>query len=304
MNTDTTNAFFLEEVNDLYNLDPNLLVTMGEEMYHEQIKTLVEQVLENKKIKIILLAGPSSSGKTTTSLLISKYLEKHNKKSLTVSLDDFFLDREDTPLLENGNYDYENVTAIDLKLFNNFIDSLLTKKKAYMPSYNFVTGKKDKTKTVVEYDDETYIIIEGLHALNPIIINQPKETLFKVYICALSNFNHNNLCLISYTDLRLMRRCIRDYYTRGRTIDQTIQGWNEVRDGERKYIDPFKDDVDFSIDSTHMYEPLIFAFDLQDKLSSSNQEKAQTLAEILSHCKKLPKSFIPATSLLNEFFKK
>lgn len=304
MNTNTTNAFFLEEINNLSSLDANLLVTMGEEMYHEQIKTLVEQVLENNKIKIILLAGPSSSGKTTTSLLISKGLEEHNKKSLTVSLDDFFLDREHTPLLPNGNYDYENITAIDLKLFNDFINDLLTKKKAQMPLYDFVTGKKNKTKTLVEYDDETYIIIEGLHALNPIIINQPKETLFKVYICALSDFNYNNSCLISFTDLRLMRRCIRDYYTRGRTIDQTILGWDEVRDGERKYIDPFKNDADFFIDSTHIYEPLIFAFDLQDKLNSSTLQKAKSLAQMLAHCQKLSKSFIPNTSLLNEFFKK
>lgn len=303
MNTNKNNAFFLNEINEMSKLDKNLLVQMSEEMYHSQITELGDMITKNSDIKIILLAGPSSSGKTTTSLLISKELEKSGKKCLTVSLDDFFLDREQTPLLPNGNYDYENVTAIDLELFNEFIDKLLNEKKAYMPSYNFITGKKERQKLLVECDNETYVIIEGLHALNPVIINQPKNTQFKVYLCPISDFVLGDDIVLSYNALRLLRRCIRDLNTRGRTIEETLDGWEEVCDGEKKYIDPYKNTANYSIDSTHMYEPLIYATELLPKLESCNKETAKQLVLALSNCEKLDKNIIPKNSLLNEFVK-
>ncbi len=295
------NAFYLEEVNNLAKSDKNLLIKMSEEMYHEQIIDMVDLALEKHSVRIFLLAGPSSSGKTTTSLLLKKELKRRNKKCITVSLDDFFLDRDQTPLLPNGNYDYENITAIDLKLFNEFISDLFEKHIGYMPTYNFIEGRKNKEKTPIECDDDTYIIIEGLHALNPMLLDQPQEKLFKIYICVLSNFCFDDKLLLNYTDLRLMRRCIRDYYTRGRTIDETISGWQEVRDGEELYIDPFKNTVDYKVDSTHMYEPLVYAFDLKDKLEKSTLPKAKELANILSKCGTLNKNLIPKDSLLNEF---
>lgn len=295
------NAFYLEEINNLAKNDKDLLVKMSEEMYHEQITDMVNLALKKHTVRIFLLAGPSSSGKTTTSLLLKKELKRRNKKCITVSLDDFFLDREQTPLLPNGNYDYENITAIDLKLFNKFINDLFENNKAYMPKYDFLTGKKELNKTLIECDDNTYIIIEGLHALNPMLLDQPQEKLFKIYICVLSNFCFSDKLLLNYTDLRLMRRCIRDYYTRGRTIDETINGWQEVRDGEELYIDPFKNTVDYKVDSTHMYEPLVYAYDLKDKLEKSTLAKAKELANILSKCEKLNKNVIPKNSLLNEF---
>lgn len=303
MNTNKNNAFFLNEINEMAKQDKNLLIQMGEEMYRSQITELGEIITKNSDIKIILLAGPSSSGKTTTSLLISKELERHNKKCLVVSLDDFFLDREQTPRLPNGNYDYENVTAIDLKLFNEFIDKLLNEKKAYMPSYNFITGKKEMKKLLVEYDNETYIIIEGLHALNPIIISQPKNTLFGIYLCPTSDFVKNDKTVISYNNLRLMRRCIRDLNTRGRTIKDTLDGWEEVCDGERKYINPYKNTANYSIDSTHIYEPLVYAKELLPKLEICDIDYAKELCKMLSTCEKLDKNVIPKNSLLNEFVK-
>ena len=279
--TNENNTFFLDEVNNLAKLDKNLLISMSEEMYHQQIEDLVEELIKKETARIVLIAGPSSSGKTTTSLLISKYLENINKKAIIVSLDDFFLDREKTPLLPNGKYDFENITALDLDCFNNFIDDLFTKNKAQMPVFNFLTGKREQKLKDVEIDDNTFIIIEGLHALNPILINKTQEKLFKVYICVLSNFNYGERLEIDYTNLRLMRRFIRDYHTRGRSIQKTLETWQEVLNGEKLYIDPYKNDVDFNVDSTHMYEPLMYATYLKPLLEKSNFQISKDLCKML-----------------------
>lgn len=292
------NTFFIEEINNLAKKDKSLLIQMSEEMYHEQIDDLVKEVLTRKTVKIILLAGPSSSGKTTTSNLIAKMLKKHNKNGLIISLDDFFLNRENTPRLPNGNYDFENITALDLAYFNTFLNDLFEKEYAYMPKYNFVTGEREKDLKQIRIDDETILIIEGLHALNPSLLHIPQDKLFKVYICVLSNFNDNDKPLINYTQLRLMRRCIRDYYTRARSISYTIETWQEVLNGEKLYIDPYKNQADFFVDSTHMYEPLLYANYLKPLL---NKSKQKDLFEMLNKCENLDKNIIPANSLLNEF---
>ncbi len=297
----TNNTFFIDEVNNLAKKDKNLLVNMSEEMYHEQIDDLVDEVLKRQTVKIILLAGPSSSGKTTTSILISKTLEKNKKKGLIISLDDFFLNRVDTPLLPNGNYDFENITALDLNYFNKFLDDLFTTNCAYMPKYNFVTGEREKELNKIEIDNDTILIIEGLHALNPSLLNISQDKLFKVYICVLSNFNDNYKTLINYTQLRLMRRCIRDYYTRARSISYTLETWQDVLDGEKLYINPYKNQADFFVDSTHMYEPLLYATYLKPLLDKTQQ---RDLFEMLDKCENVNKDLIPANSLLNEFIVK
>lgn len=301
----TNNIFFVDEINNLAKNDKNLLISMSEEMYHDQIEDLVNQIIARKNIKILLIAGPSSSGKTTTSKLVMKTLKQHKIKSVCVSLDDFFLDREKTPLLPNGNYDYENVTAIDLDCFNNFIDDLFKNNCAHMPHYNFLTGKREQKLSEIKIDNKTIVIVEGLHALNPTIIKNDsyKDRLFKLYLCALSNFNYNDSQLIDNKQLRLMRRLIRDYYTRGRTIEETIVGWQEVLDGEEKYIDPYKDEADFFIDSTHIYEPLLYANYLLPLLKNTNLSLAKSLEEKLEKCDKLNKNIIPKNSLIKEFIK-
>lgn len=295
------NIFYIDEINNLAKNDDKLLISMSEEMYHDQTTEMVNDIISKENVKIILIAGPSSSGKTTTSKLIRENLLKHNKKSIIVSLDDFFLNRVDTPLLPNGKYDYENITALDLKCFYTFMDNLIENKSAKMPVYNFISGKREDQLVPVNIDSDTYIIIEGLHALNPILTEKHKKYVYKLYLCALSNFNYNDELLINYVDLRLIRRMIRDYYTRGRTIEETLYTWQEVLDGEVKYIDPYKNDVDFTIDSTHMYEPLLYAKYLLPLLEKLDLPITNKLKEKLNKCEKLNKNIIPKNSLLKEF---
>ena len=293
------NTFFIEEINSLAKNDKELLISMGEEMYHSQIDFAVEDML-NKQANIILVAGPSSSGKTTTSKLIEKKLEEKGVKCLSVSLDDFFLDREKTPLLPNGNYDYENITALDLKYFNQFISELYSNGCALMPKYNFVSGRREEKYKKVKIDENTKVVIEGLHALNPNLLSTDKK-LYRVYICPTSNFDSIDKTIFDYTQLRLLRRLLRDYLNRGRTVEKTLAGWQEVLDGEKLYIDPYKHLADSTIDSTHMYEPLVYANHLLPLLKNSEIE--QELKQKLGVFEKLNKKFVPKNSLLNEFVK-
>lgn len=295
-----TNTFYLDEINNLAQTDKALLVSMSEEMYHNQIKELVADALA-KPVKIFLVAGPSSSGKTTTSSLITQELKNNNKSALTISLDDFFFDRERTPRLPNGKFDFENITAIDLEYFNEFINDLTTTHHGKMPIFDFVEGRRKPDLVDVTIDDNTYLIIEGLHALNPTLLNIPRENLYKIYICVQSNFNIGDNLEIDYTNLRLMRRFNRDYYTRGRTLEGTLESWQEVLDGEKLYIDPYKNDVDYNVDSTLMYEPLLFANYLMPLLQKSNLPKIKEIMLMLKNCSTLTKDIIPSNSLLNEF---
>lgn len=300
--TTQTNIFYCDEINNLAKNDTNLLVSMSEEMYHEQIKELVKDAL-NKNTKIILLAGPSSSGKTTTSMLISKELKKYNKNGIFVSLDDFFLNRVDTPKLANGNYDFESIDALDRNCFNVFIDDLVEKNNARLPKYNFITGKREETYIKLKTDNNSIIIIEGLHALNPSLITKKVDGLYKVYICVMSCFNLKENCVLDKTQVRLMRRLIRDYYNRGRTIEETINTWNEVLDGEKLYIDPFKEQANYFVDSTHMYEPLLYAQYLLPLLNQPLKE-TEELKLKLQKFEKMNKKDIPQNSLLWEFIQK
>ena len=272
---------------------------MGEEMYHSQINNAVDDIIK-KNAKIILLAGPSSSGKTTTSNLLKKKLNSKNIKCLSVSLDDFFLDREKTPLLPNGNYDYENITALDLEYFNVFVNDLYQKGVGLMPKYNFVTGKREEKYSKVKIDANTAVIIEGLHALNPTLL-ETNQIVYRVYICPTSNFDLNEKRIFDYTELRLLRRMLRDYLNRGRSIEKTLAGWQEVLDGEKLYIDPYKHLADSTIDSTHLYEPLVYANHLLPLLKNSEME--QELKQKLGVFEKINKKYVPKDSLLNEFVK-
>ncbi len=293
------NIFFVDEINNLAKNDTNLLVGMSEEMYHEQISELVLEAI-NKKSKIILVAGPSSSGKTTTSKLIANELKKYDKNGIFVSLDDFFLNRDKTPKLPNGNYDFESLRALDIKYLNKFLNDLTENKCAYMPKYNFITGKREETYTKLTIDENSVLIIEGLHALNPTLISNHDSEVYKVYICVMSNFNLDQKTILNYTQVRLLRRLIRDYYTRGRNIEQTLETWNEVLDGEKVNIDPFKNEADYFVDSTHMYEPLLYAKYLMPLISENSQETLEIKTK-LNNFEQIDKNVIPENSLLREF---
>lgn len=302
MNTNH-NSYFLDEVNTLSSTDYNLLISMAEEIYHNQINDIANDILQKGNIKIVLVAGPSSSGKTTTSNRIRKKLEENGIKSVTVSLDDFFLNREKTPVLPNGKLDFENITALDIDYLNIFIDDLFEKNSALMPIFDFIEGKRKDKLTPIEIDDKTVVIIEGIHALNPTLITKHTQRMYKVYICVNSDFsNQNNEIVIPAQKLRLMRRLNRDFYTRGRTIEKTLESWNEVLEGENLYIKPYKNQANYIIDSTHMYEPLMYAKHLLPLLEKATQcQTVLSLKEMLKKCNHLDKSLLPEGSLLHEF---
>lgn len=300
---DQQNRFYIEEINDLATKDTNLLITMGEQMYHSQIFDVTTDIIRHNDVKVVLVAGPSSSGKTTTSILLAESLKEYGKNSVVVSLDDFFLNRENTPILPNGNYDFENITALDLVYFNKFIDELLKNHQSLMPTFDFVSGHRKEELTKLAIDDNTIIIIEGLHALNPSLIQVDKKYLYKIYIKPSSDFYNNDKILIPHKQVRQMRRIIRDLFARGRSVLSTLNSWQDVLDGEIKYIDPFKENVDAKIDSTHIYEPLMYAKHLLPILDKEDKQNPQILKLInmLSPLYQIDKSNIPEGSLLNEF---
>lgn len=295
------NTFFLEEINSLQKTDEKLLIAISEEMYRQQINEITEELLSKKKIKIILIAGPSSSGKTTTSKLLAQSLHKQGLNSVTVSLDDFFLNRENTPVLPDGKYDFENITALDLQYLNLFIDNLFDNNTAKMPVFDFIKGKRKTEFVDIIIDDSTYVIIEGLHALNPSLITKHEDSLYKIYICVDSDFYMDNKIAIPAQDLRKMRRMIRDYYNRGRGVEVTADTWQQVLAGEQIFIKPFKKCANYVVDSTHMYEPLMYAKHLMPLLEKCDKTELTKLKNMLSYCDKMDKSKLPKDSLLHEF---
>ena len=277
---------------------PEQLIQSSIAGYFNQIDDLVNDILNAPKIKIILLAGPSSAGKTTTANLIKEALLQKNIPAGVISMDDFFIDRDKTPKLPDGSYDYENVTTLDLDCFKTFINEIITKRKALMPKFNFITGKRDGYEELT-VSKNGILIIEGIHALNPIVINNHEDELYRVYVCLNTNFCVDNKVVLEAKKLRRIRRAIRDFYTRGMTIEQTIKIWNNVCDGEEKFIKPFKNNANFLIDSTHNFEPLIYKKYLPSLLDGSKISN-EFENDLKSFCQ-LDISYIPDKCLLWEF---
>ena len=295
-------TFNLNEINSLSVSSPQKLIDEAEKSYQKQIDEIANQIAQNGNYKVVLMAGPSSSGKTTSSNLIRERLSKFGYNSIVVSMDDFFLNREQTPRLPNGDYDYENVTALDLNYLNIFIDELLTTGKAKMPSFNFVTGHREEKYTDLNLDPNTIVIMEGIHALNPIVFKKHSQNMYKIYICVNSNFDIDGKTVIPAQKLRLMRRLIRDYRTRGMSLEDTFKIWPNVLAGEDLYIKPYKNRADYLINSTHAYEPLMYSKHLGPRLKNLQQtEMTKDLTNMLSKCGYLSTALLPEKSLLHEF---
>lgn len=281
--------------NNVINQVENYIIEC-ENNYRNQIKNIVENVKNNSKIKFVLLAGPSSSGKTTTSFLIKKYLQDEGIGSRVLSLDDFFVARKETPLWEDGSLNFESINAIDWKLFDECVENLLEGKEVVLPRYNFFTGERELSDTKVSLNNEI-IIIEGLHALNKIIDNFiPLENSYKVYISVDSSVVCQNNITLSARDIRLIRRSIRDAYTRGTSVAQTFLTWPRVNKGEDMYIAPFKNSANYFINSFHPYELGIY----RGILKQLNTDVTH-LEEMLHDFTITRKELVPEISLLREF---
>lgn len=285
----------------------NDLINVSEALQEKMISRLADQIAENPKWKVILIAGPSSSGKTTTSKRLSVQLMACGKRPVPISLDDYFVDREKTPLDENGNYDYESVYAMNIPLFTEQMNALIKGESVELPRYNFQTGKSEMSGNVVNPTSETIFILEGIHALNPALTeNIPAENKFKIYASALTTILLDNHNYIPTTDNRLLRRIVRDHKYRGCSARDTISRWPSVRAGEEKWIFPFQEEADVMINTAMLFEFGVLreqALPLLEEVPETAPEytEAIRLRKFLSYLNPISIQALPPTSLLREF---
>ncbi|MEG1416592.1 MAG: nucleoside kinase, partial [Clostridium sp.] len=234
----------------------NDLILVSEALHEKQIGVIADKIYENKdKIKIVAIAGPSSSGKTTFSKRLSIQLRLLGFDPCPISVDDYFVDRERTPRDDDGNYDFESINAVNVELFNEHLTTLLQGGEINLPKFDFVNGKSLIGPKKLKMKEKTLIIIEGIHALNERLTESiARDNKFKIYISALTQLNIDDHNRMSTTDVRLLRRMIRDHATRGRDAKTTIEGWPSVRRGEGKNIFPYQEEADAMFNSTLIYE--------------------------------------------------
>ena len=296
------------ELNDYITSNkPADIIQLSEIMQDYKLLSIAEQIVLNKEdYKIILLSGPSSSGKTTSAMKLSLYLKSLGLNPTHLSLDDYFHERAETPLGEDGKPDFESITAVDIKLFDSQISKLLKGTKVVVPTFNFIDGKKEYKRTV-QLKENDILIIEGLHALNEeLLTNIPKKKKFKIYVSQLTYLNIDNDNRISMTDLRLLRRMVRDNRTRGYSPSVTLGTWMKVRSGEEKHVFPYQDNADALFNTSLAYElsvlktyaePLLFSI----KEDDPEYQTAQRLIELLKFVLPIPSESVPKTSILREF---
>lgn len=283
------------------------LINLSESIQDYRLQQIAGMIKEKKdKIKIILLSGPSSSGKTTTARKLSMYLKTLGLNPLPISLDDYFLNRDETPLNENGKPDFESLRAIDVKLFNNQIGKLLKGTKVVAPTFDFVEGKKIYNKTI-QMNENDILIVEGLHALSEELLKDiPKDKKFKIYISPLVYLNIDDDNRINLTDIRLLRRMVRDNRTRGYNSSHTLSTWSEVRDGEEKYVFGYQDKADIIFNTFLAYELAVlkvYAEPLLYQIKEDDPEylTAVRLIKLLDLILPLPSEDVPSLSILREF---
>ncbi|HBD96266.1 MAG: hypothetical protein A2015_08145 [Spirochaetes bacterium GWF1_31_7] len=283
-------------------------IQVEEALQEGQIIKLATDILnKSDKIKIITIAGPSSSGKTTFSKRLELQLKAHGLKPKTISVDNYFVDRNKTPLDSDGKYDYESLDALNLNLFNEHIDVLLNGKEINPPRYDFISGLSVPSDNAMKLADNEIIIIEGIHCLNEkLTYSIARDNKYKVYISALTQMNIDNINRIPTTDNRVLRRLVRDYRYRGHSAIKTLQMWPSVRKGEERNIFPFQNDADGYFNSALDYELSIlksYAEPILLQVSPDDHEygEARRLLRFLSYFLSVPADYVPPTSLLREF---
>ena len=259
------------------------------------------------RVKLVLIAGPSSSGKTTFSKRLSIQLMTNGLKPFPISLDNYFVDREETPLDENGNYDYESLYALDLELFNQQLQALLRGEEVELPRFNFSLGKKEYKGDKLKIEDNTILILEGIHALNPELTPHiPAERKFKIYVSALTTISLDDHNWIPTTDNRLLRRIIRDFNYRGYSARETISRWPSVRAGEDKWIFPYQENADVMFNSALLFEFAVLRLHAEPILMGVPRNcpeycEAYRLLKFIKYFVPVQDKEIPPTSLLREF---
>ena len=290
--------------------DKMSLIEKSESRYRNIIDLVCEKINLDSNKKIIMLAGPSGSGKTTTANKIKEKLEGMGHKAYTVSLDDFYKNNGEGPKNEDGTYDFESVDSLDLDLIHKCLEELITDSRSELPLFDFMTGRRKEEKNLIELEKDDVIIVEGLHALNPRIVDTlPTDNLFKIYISVSSRIYDGEKIVLNKRNLRFIRRMVRDFQFRNSPVEKTYSLWPAVTAGEDKYLYPFKSNADQLINSIHIYEPCVFKTAATELLSavektSKNYEDAQKLISALSRFPAIEKEDVPENSLLREFLGK
>lgn len=283
------------------------IVLLSENIQNNSLFKIAETIYNNKKLKLILLAGPSSSGKTTTSKKLELFLKGFGLNPIAISIDNYFVDRDKTPRLPDGSYDFESLNSINVELFNKNLKDLLDGKEVTLPVYNFITGKSELSDESIKLGEKEILIVEGLHALNEeLTYSIDKKNKYKIYLCPLTVLSLDNHNRIRTTDNRLLRRIVRDNRTRGYSASDTLSSWDKVREGEEKYVFPFQDEADVIFNTSLIYElgvlktyaePLLYSVEESDPM----YKEAVRLLNLLKNILPISNDYIPVDSIVREF---
>jgi uridine kinase len=287
--------------------DSSSLIQISEALQEKKIAKIADEITQRKGIKLVLIAGPSSSGKTTTCKRLSVQLAVNGIHPIGISLDDYFLDREKTPRDEKGDYDFEHLHALNLPLLNEQLSALFRGDEVELPRYNFQKGCSEWSGRKLQLKGNEVLVVEGIHALNPELTSEiPNDQIFRVYASALTTILLDNHNYVPTTDNRLLRRIIRDYKYRGVNAQETIRRWPSVRAGENKWIFPFQENADAMFNTAMLFELAVIKSQAEPLLAqvpenSKEYAEAYRLLKFLRYIRPIPETQIPPTSLLREF---
>ena len=301
-------------VNTVYKLNTAIkedrikdVILLAEALHEKKIADMADEIAKNRKIKMILIAGPSSSGKTTFAQRLGIQLRLNAIKPVTISVDNYFVERKDTPRDENGNYDFECLEAIDLELFNTHLTKLLHGEEVEIPEFDFLEGTKRYKGKKLKMEDDEVLVIEGIHCLNDKLTQTiPQEQKYKIYISALTVLNMDRFNRISTTDNRLLRRIVRDYQFRGYSAKHTLKAWDSVNKGEEKNIFPFQEEANCIFNTSLIYEigalkPIVMPLLQEITKEEPEHAEAERLINLVRYFEPIPAEYVPNNSLLKEF---
>ncbi len=290
---------------------PEKFIALCEEKYNDKIGRIAKEIAESGRTEIVMLAGPSSAGKTTTAKKLCQRLSEEGIQSHTISLDDFYLNNEDSPRFPDGTPDYETVEALDIPFFAATMKRLIDEGEAQMPEFDFIRGVRKEEMNTLRLSHRDVIIVEGLHALNPVITDVlPQNRLLKIYISVSSRiYDKKQNIILNKRNMRFIRRMVRDYKYRGNSVEDTFRMWITVRYGEDAYLFPYSPNADIRINTIHLYEPCVLKNEavellMQVKKDSEFYKESQRLIRNLLKFPTIEAKAVPADSLLREFIGK
>jgi uridine kinase len=285
----------------------NEMINVSEALQEKKIAHIADEIASRKDVRVVLISGPSSSGKTTFSKRLSVQLLASGLKPYPISMDNYFVDRDKTPRTPSGDYDFESLHALNTELLASQLNTLIAGGEVELPKYNFQTGKSEKSGVRLRTDGNTIIVMEGIHGLNPELTAQvPEKNKFRIYVSALTSILLDDHNYIPTTDNRLLRRIVRDYKYRGYSARDTIARWPSVRAGEKKWIFPYQENADVMFNSALIFELAVLKPRVMPLLRDVDERyeehsEAYRLMKFLSYIKSIPSEGLPPTSLLREF---